>query len=119
MTDAEVDIYIEDTLLISFQLLCLAVIVPILSFLIDLNSCNNNLNFLFQRNGAISVGLCALIQFKLVKIDGAINPTQSNYGAVFRWREKYLKRYDRISTLTFIILFLSTIIWGYGDMPFK
>jgi len=116
LSDQECDIYIGEILDNCPLQLILAVLAPVVSLIFDyLYSCHEPLN-LFQRSGAISVVICVWIQFKLVKIDSAINPSAANYSTTYRFREKFLDKYDKISGSTLAILIISTLIWGYGDL---
>ena len=70
----------------------------------------------FQRSGSILVALGAIIEFNLLSINGDVNPSGSSGRAHIEMSEKYQKRHSVLTISAFIVIFLGTVIWGYGDL---
>lgn len=70
----------------------------------------------FQRSGSVLVALGAIIEFNLLSINGDVNPSGSSGREHIAMSKKH-QRLHRILTISaFIVIFLGTVIWGYGDL---
>lgn len=119
MTDDEIDKKITETLSFCRPLIFIAILVVIISFIIDVNYTGNEPYFWFQRSGAVMVLFTAWSEYKLSHIYGDINPSPSGYVAERKWGDKYGKEFKLVSYTAVSLLIFGTFIWGYGDIPFK
>lgn len=69
-----------------------------------------------QRSGSVMVVWGILVEFRLLSIEGYINPSGATYVVPFDLLESYKISYRLISMLTISVMVFGTIIWGYGDI---
>jgi len=70
----------------------------------------------FQRSGSILVALGAIIEFNLLSINGDVNPSGLSGSTHIEMSEKYQKLHKVLTISAFIVIFLGTVVWGYGDL---
>ena len=73
----------------------------------------------FQRSGSIMVILGAFIEFRLLAIDGNFDIHDAKYTVPFDLPKTYERAYKILLRLALVVIVLGTLIWGYGDIPFK
>jgi hypothetical protein len=97
----------------------LSILVPVISFFVPWQPSGETLASWFQRSGSILVGLSVFAEFRLLSIHSTVNPgagvmTFNNGTSV-----KQKKAYEILSSVVFVLAIFGTIIWGYGDIPFR
>ena len=73
----------------------------------------------FQRSGAIVVALAVWIEIKNNAISGYIYPSGISSSEFTELKNSYASYFNLIKWLGFALAIIGTIIWGYGDIPFK
>jgi len=119
VTDDEIDRKIKNTFTYCLPVFGLALLVPIGSLVIDLLSKEVNPLYLFQRSGAVAVLLAAWGEYILYQINIIINPSPSGYVTERKWEMKYGIKYKCFSYTALGLVIVGTLVWGYGDLPFK
>ena len=120
MTDDEIDEKIRKTLSSSVPILWISFGIVVASLITNLFMLQDkDPYYWFQRSGALMVLLSAWVEYKLSQISGDINQPPSGYSAEIKYAEKYGDRYRNIQYVALGSLIAGTVIWGYGDIPFK
>jgi len=119
MTDDEIDRKIRDTFSYCMPVFGMALVFPIISLAIDIFGKGANPLYWFQRSGAVAVFLAAWGEYKLYQINIIINPSPSGWASEPKWRNKYGSKYKYFSYTALGLVIVGTLVWGYGDLPFK
>ena len=100
---------------------CISILVPIFAWL-GIFSLNEPAEIWFQRSGSLVVCSSLYAEIILLKIRDRNRPISNgnktfldlaNEGVL---RNKYDKKMDCYQKITYLPLFIGTIIWGYGDL---
>lgn len=94
----------------------IAVMMPILSLIIPIKPSSEELSSWFQRSGAAMVVCSLLAESKAISIYNLLNPSgfvSLDYKEAERQFESRPILFNRIS---FFIIAIGTLIWGYGDL---
>ena len=73
----------------------------------------------FQRSGSLMVVLGAFVEYRLILMGKYFNIVGTVFDMPFIAPESYNKYYNTISFLILSGIVIGTLIWGYGDIPFK
>ena len=119
MTDNEIDERISNILRRSKIALYVAFLILSISLAADILNSQQEKYYWLQRSGSLVAILSATAEFWLSQIYAVIHPSPSSYVAEDKWNIKYGSKYKTLSYLGLAFLILGTIIWGYGDIPFK
>jgi len=117
--DNEIELFIKNTLLKSTVALTLVTIICTVSLVYDVKITRADSYYWFQRSGSIAVLLSACVEFWLSGISNAVKPSISSYMSDNRWTQKYGMWYGIVKYITLFFLIVGTLVWGYGDLPFK
>ena len=119
MTDDEIDERISSILRRSIIALFVASIILVISLAADIFCNQQEKYYWLQRSGSLVAILSATAEYWLSQIYADIHPAPSSYVAEDKWNIKYGSKYNALSYLGLAFLILGTIVWGYGDIPFK
>ena len=119
MTDDEIYRKIRDAFSYCMPLFGLALVIPIIFLVIDIFGKEANPLYLFQRSGALAVLLAAWGEYILYQIDIIIKPSPAGYVTERKWGSKYGVKYKYCSYTAIGLVIVGTLVWGYGDIPFK
>ena len=97
----------------------LSVLVPILSFLIPWIPEGETTGSWFQRSGAAMVVFALLAEARAVNCFFILNPSGLAECGISEADEKYSKYPKLLNIISFSLIAFGTLIWGYGDVPFK
>lgn len=105
---------------IIWTLMIFAIVVPLLSVLalypkfpdLDVGSW-------FSRSGAVMTVFALLAETAVVKARRSINPAGFGWEGLNELRKIFLPQFEKIDAHIFILVITGTIIWAYGDLPFK
>jgi hypothetical protein len=108
---------LKANLVIDVFLLGMCIIPSLWALSIDLNG---STEFWFQRSGSIMVIFAVLLEFNLFKYNSVeeagtvyVEGQAVSKGGALPTFKKIIKVFG------FILAILGTLIWGYGDLPFK
>lgn len=102
-------------LLQCIPLYALAIVVAIAAYNSILIPCEEKPEIWFQRSGSIVVLLAVWIEYKLIKINGDVNPSGASYSQLQELNTKYGTAHKVASYLVAVLAISGTFIWGYGD----
>ena len=102
-------------LLQCIPLYLLAIAVAIAAYNSIFIPCEEKPEIWFQRSGSIVVLFAVWIEYKLIKINGDVNPSGSSYSQQQKLNTKYGTAYKIASYLVAVLAISGTFIWGYGD----
>jgi len=111
---------INKSLLTTLPILLFAASVPFVAFFMpSLVPEGETIASWFQRSGAIVVALAVWVELKNNSINSYIYPSgigSSNFGIL---NSEYKFYFLAVRWFGFFLAISGTIIWGYGDIPFK
>lgn len=119
MTDERIHKRIRRSLWVSFPLLTLSVLFLAVSFICDFKYQGDDPAYWFQRGGSIAVLLAAISEYMLLCVDSEINYPESGYVGEDKWKKKYGTLHKSANIFALMVAVIGTIVWGYGDIPFK
>ncbi|MDI4654241.1 MULTISPECIES: hypothetical protein [Pseudoalteromonas] len=97
----------------------ISTIAPFLSLFEFLRPASETFATWFQRSGSIMVVVALLSEmhayqmFDVFKPDGFVNTTYAET------EKKYSPQVKLCNIVAFILIAIGTLIWGYGDIPFR
>ena len=115
-TDAE----LNRSLVIAWVLIFIAVLAPVLAFLLPRpSSFLNDFGGWFGRSGAVTTVFALLAETVLVRAKLSITPVGFGWDGINEQRAKFIPKFNAPEWTIFSLIILGTIIWAYGDIPFK
>ncbi|GFM87777.1 hypothetical protein PSCICO_31760 [Pseudomonas cichorii] len=105
---------------IAWALIIFAIAVPLLSMaapypkIPDLDA-----GSWFSRSGAVMTVFALLAESVLLKVRLSITPTGFGWAGLNELRQTFLPALNKSDALIFILVITGTMIWAYGDLPFK
>jgi hypothetical protein len=101
-------------------IILLAIAVPVISiYAPNLMPEKETIGSWFQRSGAIVVALAVWIEIKNNTISGFIYPSGVSTNQFKELKKAYGLYFNLVKWSGFILAIIGTVIWGYGDIPFK
>lgn len=116
---AQIEPRIKRTLIVCTILLGLTVLVILFGSVSTFRPSADDPEVWFQRSGALLVAFGAIVEFMLLSINGAVNPSGSSGEQHLEMARKYQLKYRIMSYVAFVVIFVGTVIWGYGDLLYK
>jgi hypothetical protein len=106
--------------LIYFFLFTLASISsPVCAYVIPWMPQGESLPSWFQRSGAGMVVFALLAEARAISLFQLLNPTGFGSRELSAAKEIYDRHPASLNMLSFILIAVGTLIWGYGDIPFR
>ncbi|WP_143483109.1 hypothetical protein [Pseudomonas congelans] len=105
---------------IVWVLIILAITLPVLSLfapypkLPDLDA-----GGWFSRSGAVMTVFALLAETALVKARLSITPSGFGWNGLSELRQAFIPVFNKFEGLIFVLVTTGTLIWAYGDLPFK
>ena len=94
----------------------LAIMMPLLSLIIPIKPSSEELSSWFQRSGAAMV-VCSLIaESKAISIYNILNPSGFVVLGFNEAERQFKNRPMLFNRISFLIIAVGTLIWGYGDL---
>ena len=97
----------------------LAFLTPLAALFIPWIPKDETLFTWFQRSGSAMVVFGLLAEARAVNCFFILNPSGLGEVSLIEVREKYLKYPSALNIVSFVIIALGTLIWGYGDIWVK
>ena len=97
----------------------LAILTPVLSIIIPWVPENETAHTWFQRSGSAMVVFGLLAESRAVNCFFILNPSGFAECGINEANEKFKKYPKSLNIISFIFIAFGTLIWGYGDIPFK
>ena len=109
---------VRKELLQCVPLIIIAILIPCAALFIDLKPEIETTGSWFQRSGSLIVIIAVWIEFKLLSINGDVNPTGIT-DPIQSLIMKFSPWYKLSSYLAAVLAITGTLIWGYGDLLYK
>lgn len=93
--------------------------MPILALLIPWQPAGETLSSWFQRSGSAMVVFALLAEAKAIDIYNTLNPGGFVEKGFNEAKAAYANHPAKFSFSSFVLIALGTLIWGYGDIPFR
>lgn len=111
---------IRQSLLTTLPIIFVAIAIPFIAIFVPaLMPEKETIATWFQRSGAIVVALAVWVEIKNNAISGYIYPSGLSSGEFAELKESYGLYFNIIKWSGFVLAICGTVIWGYGDIPFK
>ena len=105
---------------IVWTLIIMAIIVPLLSVVAPYpNLPDMDAGAWFSRSGAVMTVFALLAESVLVKARISITPSGFGWIGLNELRQKFIPTFNKFDALIFVLVIAGTLIWAYGDLPFK
>jgi hypothetical protein len=115
-TDAE----LQRSLVVAWVLIVIAVLSQCLALVLPRPiSMQDDLGGWFGRSGAITTVFALLTETVLVRAKLSITPAGFGWVGVNEQRAVFIPKFNKPEWTIFILIIVGTIIWAYGDIPFK
>lgn len=73
----------------------------------------------FSRSGAITTVFALLAETVVVRARLSITPAGYGRVGINELRLMFIQRFNNFDAMIFVLVITGTIIWAYGDLPFK
>ncbi|NWD34121.1 hypothetical protein HX793_30435 [Pseudomonas reactans] len=104
----------------AWGLIALAVLAPIVSLIAPYPNLRDvDLGGWFSRSGAITTVFALLSEAVVVRAKLSITPPGFGWTGLNELRQKFIPKLDKTDLVNFLIVVIGTLIWAYGDLPFK
>jgi len=105
---------------VAWTLITLAVLGPILSLVAPYPDLPDlDLGGWFSRSGAVTTVFALLAEAVLVRARLSITPAGFGWHGLNEHRQKFIPKFNRSDLALFCLVIAGTMIWAYGDIPFK
>ncbi|MDT9633207.1 efflux RND transporter permease subunit [Pseudomonas sp. JV449] len=105
---------------IALGLICLAILAPILSLIAPYPHLSGvDLGGWFSRSGAVTTVFALLAETVLVRARLSITPSGFGWVGLNELRQKFLPWFNKSDLVIFFLVITGTLVWAYGDLPFK
>ena len=105
---------------VAWWLIALAILVPIVSLIAPHpNLPDVDLGGWFSRSGAVTTVFALLAEGVLVRSRLSITPVGFGWVGLNEHREKFIPKFNKSDLIIFYLVITGTLIWAYGDLPFK
>lgn len=105
---------------VAWWLISLAILVPILSLVVPHpNLPDIDLGGWFGRSGAVTTVFAILAEGVLVRARLSITPAGFGWTGLNEHRQKFIPKFNKSDLIIFYLVIAGTLIWAYGDLPFK
>jgi hypothetical protein len=104
----------------AWWLIAFAILAPILSLLAPHpNFPDVDLGGWFSRSGAITTVFALLAEAVLVRAKLSITPPGFGWKGLNEQRQKFIPKFDKTDVVIILLVIVGTLVWAYGDLPFK
>ena len=101
-------------------LIALATLVPILSLIVPYPALDGvDRGGWFSRSGAVTTVFALLAESVLVRARLSITPAGFGWHGLNEHRQKFIPIFHKSDLKIFCLVIAGTLIWAYGDLPFK
>jgi hypothetical protein len=108
------------SLYIAWGLVALAIAAPVLGYFGPRPaSMAGDLGGWFGRSGAVTTVFALLAETVLVRAKLSITPAGWGWVGLNEQREIFIPKFNRPELAIFWLVVIGTLIWAYGDLPFK
>lgn len=105
---------------VAWGLIAFAILAPIVSLLAPHPILRDvDLGGWFSRSGAITTVFALLAEAVAVRAKLSITPPGFGWNGLNEQRQKFIPKFDKADLVIFILVVTGTLIWAYGDLPFK
>ncbi|UCP10219.1 hypothetical protein K5R88_00800 [Pseudomonas sp. MM213] len=105
---------------VAWGLITLAILAPILSLIAPHPTLQDvDLGGWFSRSGAVTSVFALLAEGVLVRARLSITPAGFGWHGLNEHRQKFIPRFNKSDLMIFYLVIAGTLIWAYGDLPFK
>jgi hypothetical protein len=114
------DTELQRSLNIAWGLVFLAVLAPILSvFLPYPHAQDLDRGGWFGRSGAVTTVFAILAEGVLIRAKLSITPVGFGWEGLQEQRDRFIPKFNNPEWIIFSLTIVGTLIWAYGDLPFK
>jgi len=99
--------------------LLLSIVSPVLAFYTPWTPHGESLGVWMQRSGSVMVLFGLLAEARAINCFFILNPSGLVESNIDEAKIKYGSSPKLLNLIAFFIIALGTLIWGYGDIPFK
>lgn len=101
-------------------LITLAILAPVTSLIAPQPILRDvDLGGWFSRSGAITTVFALLAEAIAVRAKLSITPPGFGWKGLNEQRQKFIPMFDKADLVIFLLVITGTLIWAYGDIPFK
>ncbi|MBA6231379.1 MULTISPECIES: hypothetical protein [unclassified Colwellia] len=113
--------YVEKRLALSLILITLAISLPLLALYYPYMPPKETIGTWFQRSGSLITFLGVCVEFIIFRVPDYVyaNGSQPGFPCAFDGGGMHEKIYRFVKVTGVIVILLGTLIWGYGDIPFR
>ncbi|MFA1012254.1 MULTISPECIES: hypothetical protein [Pseudomonas syringae group] len=105
---------------IVWALIIFAIAVPVISMIAPYPKLPDlDAGSWFGRSGAVMTVFALLAETLLLKARLSITPAGFGWEGLNELRKIFLPQFEKVEAHIFILVISGTIIWAYGDLPFK
>ena len=97
----------------------ISIIAPLLSLFDFLRPVSETFATWFQRSGSIMVVLAFISEMRSYQMFDVFKPAGFVSTTYAETEKKYSSQVTVCNIIAFILIAIGTLIWGYGDIPFK
>ena len=97
----------------------LSILTPIATYFIPLRPPDESLASWFQRSGAVMVVFALVAESNAISIFNILNPSGFVSEGFDEAEKQFKNRPVNFSKISFFIIAIGTLIWGYGDLLVK
>jgi len=115
-----VDDDLQNSLKVAWCLIALSILAPVLSLIIPYPPLPGvDLGGWFSRSGAVTTVFALLAEAVLVRARLSITPAGFGWEGLNEQRAKFVPYFNKSDRALFCLVIAGTLIWAYGDLPFK
>jgi hypothetical protein len=108
---------LQQGLTLSWLILGLAVVVPVLALFFPLPPVSGvDRPGWFGRSGAVTTVFAILAQVILIRAKLSITPAGFGWEGLQEQRDKFIPKFNSPELLILVVTVVGTLIWGYGDL---
>lgn len=105
---------------VAWWLIALAILAPIVSLVAPHPTLRDvDLGSWFSRSGAITTVFALLAEAVAVRAKLSITPPGFGWNGLNEQRQKFIPKFNKADFVVFVLVVTGTLIWAYGDIPFK